>query len=401
MTKVIYHSRGIPGSGKTEAFLSNVKKHIGKGKLYLMALPTHKLMVEIQERCLALGIPYRSINDEESEGKRVKSLQGVLERKAPFVLTTHSALSLLDDVYLEPYTLVIDEVPPPLEIFSRTLSPENIKALQAHLEIEQGQLSIRPNKSTEINALLKSYKQSVINEQIGTIWSELTYELYDALLHGGVVTHKEVRQRQAHVLCKAKISPIFDKMGRASAVHLLAAIDANGLFSVIAKAKGFEFKTSEFEPSEFKYSGNITLLPLMDGAWSKGRALRDKDGKTNSVHIGEKGKQFVDEAIILAYEHSENRRILLFRNNWYKPSAVIGCDRLRVCPSDSRGLNNLSDFTAAILVYSGQANPNHVPALQALAKKLAISECALVNAWHVTHKLERVLQDAARTGVRE
>lgn len=365
-----------------------------------MALPTHQLMEEIQHRCLELGVPCRSINDKESEGKRVKSLQGVLERKEPLVLTTHSALLLVDDAYLEPYTLVIDEVPPSLEIFSKKLSSEDLKVLLAHLNIEQGQLSIQPNKSAEIDTLVKAYKQASINDQIGTTCSELTYQIYDVLLGGGVVTHKILPQKQNHVLCAAKISPIFDKITRAHAVHLLAASDENGLFAVIAKAKGFEFKTSEFEPPEFNYSGNITLFPLMDAVWSKGRALRNKDGEPNYAHIGEKGKQFIDEAILLAYEHSENGKILLFRNNWFKTSAVMDYDRLTVCPSDSRGLNNLSDCTAAILVYSGQANPNHVPALQALAEKLGTRGSELLDAWHVTHKLERVLQDAARTGVR-
>lgn len=400
MATIINHSRGVPGSGKTEAFLKKAKQQISSGKLFLMALPTLDLINEIQGRCQELDLPCRSINDRESDRKRVKSLQGVLERKEPLILTTHSALELVDDTYIEGYTVVIDEVPSALEMDSKTLTQQDMDVLLSHLDKQNGELQILPEHIATVKALIKAYKQAAVNGLAGTTSSEFKHTIFDALIEDGVVSWKALPQKKAYSITTIKAGPIFQKLSKAKEVHLLAANIAGSIFEVVSLAKGFKFARSHFEPSDFNYTGNITLLPLMDFIWSKNRALRTEDGEYCSDHMGIKEKQFIDQAIARAYKHNEKQRILLFKNNWFNSNAVADYSEICICPADTRGKNEYSEYTSAILVYSGKANPNHVPALKAFAEKLGLSGRELVDAWHVSNKLERSAQDVTRTAVR-
>lgn len=400
MSKKIYVSLGIPGSGKTECFLQAARKWLCLGHKIVMAVPTHKLAGEIIDRCASMRIECEAISGEESEGRRLECLQSALSRGVPFILTTHAAILGVDGKLLEEYRLVFDELPAVINVDCKEIKKADLAALLVNLEQVNNTLKIREGRRAQVKALVSSFRSAGASTALGSACSELEFRVYSCLLDDGVALVKTFSDGDERVSIQfGNISDVFEKITFAREFHVLTATLHGGIFHTVAKAKGFLFEVSRFSPPKYQYQANVTIYPLCTQRWSKAKALRTGAGEIFFQHLGSQS-QYVDEVIAVVCEHNGSRPILLFCNSWFQKASVQKYDNIEVCPPDSRGMNGYATYTAAMLIYSGQVSPNHKPVLYALEEKLGMVRGELIEAWRVTNKFERALQDITRTAIR-
>ena len=400
MRKKIYVSIGVPGSGKTEHFLRRAKIWMFLGRKLVLALPTLKLVGEVVERCESLQLECKPIIGDETIGKRGRCLTEALQNGISFVITTHAALMEVDSKLLVEYILAVDEVPRILDVDCRNIKQADLDSLLVNLKHIENRLEIRHDKFQHVRELVDSYSRAGSSSYFGSACSVFERRIYDCLLHDGVVFIKPYRKDDEFSIATGKTTDFFEKVSVASEVHILTATLAGGVFHTIAQAKGFEFISSRFSPPDYAYESEVVIYPLCPMRWSKAKALTTKDGQGFHEHLGT-NNQYIDEIISKAYHHNKNRPMLLFCNNWFNSKLVVDLIGVEACPGDNRGINSYNAYTAAVLVYSGQASPNHKPILSALEGKLGIMPGKLHEAWRVTEKLERALQDVTRTAIRK
>ncbi|WP_312245774.1 DEAD/DEAH box helicase family protein [Stutzerimonas nitrititolerans] len=400
MKNKIYISAGVPGSGKTEELLRQAKKWIFLGRKLVLAVPTLKLIDEIVSRCSKLELQCFPICGEATTGRRVQLLEESLQNGRDFIITTHAAIMEIDPKTFGNYIVVFDELPQVVSVECSNVRQADLDSLLVNLAYDNCRLELIAEKKAHALKLHKSYSRASVSSRAGTACSKLEFRIYDCLLHNGCTLVRPYNSRDEYNIATAKVTDFFERIRFANEVHILTATLAGGVFHTIALAKGFRFEPSRFCPPEHAYQSQVTLYPLCTTKWSRAKALTTTNGEMLADHSG-KGNQYIDKMIAAAHHNNGSKPMLLFCNHWLKKKTVSQYIDLQVCPGDNRGINAYDTYSAAVLVYSGQPSPHHVPALRLLEENLSIPRGKLLEAWRVTEKLERALQDVTRTAIRK
>jgi hypothetical protein len=270
----------------------------------------------------------------------------------------------------------------------------------------EGTLVIKENCKTKIEEQLSRYRSDATGMQNTCTLSEVEASVFEALIEDGWVLVQHHPATATLRLSSITLANYASHIQRASECHVLAAKVLGGLFHCYHQALGFCFERSPIQArSEFRYSCPIVIHPLVIGKrFSKRRVLIDENEHEQTKHYGlrasQSGHQNLDVMVEAAINHTSDRKTLLFANKWARFDWLKGMNNITHCPMDSRGRNDLSDHTDAILVFGGNPSPLDRRCLEHIAQKLELDLSALADSWNADRKLDMSLQAATRTAIR-
>lgn len=409
MTKIIYTAIAAPGSGKTQALISQLINYINSGEKVVIALPTLGLSKDIFDRMKSCGINPKVINSDEHPGNSTHVINGTLRcGSESVVVITHEGLRLSNPRLLRNYILVIDEVPSVFDFYHITnlSSTESDHVLSVTDEVDH-QLYIKSGFKTRVEDRVKTYKAAQKNKSTTSTLSAAEYKIFNSILSNGIA-HFETfinpkNQKKTYNFHTIENKDIFKHIEYSKETHILAANIAGGIFDIFAKNKKFQFKRSRFTPDNYEYNCDITIYPLLTERWSKTQVLQGKSGEFHPDHLGQ-NNQLIDKIFFTAINNTPQEHFIAIPNSWakfkegyFQQNKSPKVDFLSV---DCRGLNTHTEKTAAVLLFTGNPSPNDKRSLQVLAKEHRIDYSDLLHAWTVTKKLEAALQAVTRTAIR-
>ncbi|MCQ9819279.1 DEAD/DEAH box helicase [Pseudomonas aeruginosa] len=408
MTKTIYTAIAAPGAGKTQALIEQLTNYITSGERVVIALPTLNLSDDILNNIKKIGITPKVINSKDSPGKATHTINGTLRSGSHSVIViTHEGLRLSDPNLMRGHILVIDEVPDPFELQHITNMSE-VEATQftSVLEKSKGRLSIKPKLKTMISERVKTYQRAEKNQSVASTLSEIEFKVFKAILNHGIVHTDDTKTEHNEIqnLYTIEFKDIFKHIKKSKETHILAANIEGGIFDLFVKAHGFQFKASSLTPKHYEYNCGITIYPMLNEPWSKGKVLRDDSGTFNITHLVNQN-QLIDKIFSTAVNNTPNDRFIVIQNKWGKFSEGYlkqsKVPEIEFLDFDCRGLNTQMDKTAAILLFTGNPSPNDKKSLRIIAEEFNIDCDDLLKAWTVTNKLEAALQAVTRTAIRK
>ncbi|EOD8980425.1 DEAD/DEAH box helicase [Pseudomonas aeruginosa] len=307
MTNIIYTAIAAPGAGKTQALIEQLKNYMTSGEKVVIALPTINLSDDILNNMRKIGINPKVVNSKDSPGKAIHTINGTLRSGSHgVVVITHEGLRLSDPNLMRGHILVIDEVPDPFELQHITNMSE-IEATQftSVLEKSKSRLSIKPKFKTMINERVKTYKMAEKNQSVASTLSETEFKVFNAILNHGIAhtDDTETEQNKIQNLYTIEFKDIFKHIKKSKETHILAANIEGGIFDLFVKAHGFQFKASSLTPKNYEYNCDITIYPMLNEPWSKGKVLRDESGKLNITHNGNQN-QLIDKIFSTAINNT-------------------------------------------------------------------------------------------------
>lgn len=321
MTNIIYTAIAAPGAGKTQALIEQLKNYMTSGEKVVIALPTLNLSDDILNNMRKIGINPKVINSKDSPGKTTHTINGTLRSGShSVVVITHEGLRLCDPNLMRGYILVIDEVPAPFELQHITnMSEVEAKQFTSVLEKSNGRLSIKPKLKTMISERVKTYQRAEKNQSVASTLSEKEFKVFKAILNHGIVhtDDNEAENNEIQNLYTIEFKDIFKHIKKSKETHILAANIEGGIFDLFVKTHGFQFKASSLTPKNYEYNCDITIYPMLNEPWSKGKVLRDESGKLNITHNGNHN-QLIDKIFFTAINNTPNDRFIAIQNKWGK-----------------------------------------------------------------------------------
>ncbi|PTT94319.1 hypothetical protein DBR45_51125 [Pseudomonas sp. HMWF031] len=409
-TKSIYTAIAAPGAGKTHAVINKIPGYIKHGCKIVMALPTLKLNNDIFSSMKAAKLSPRIINSEQDEVKNNQTsvtkvlTEALINGSDSLIVITHDSLRRVDPKLLQPYILIIDEVPSILDINHFTVNAWDAITIFAETDNFNNQLKIKDTKLFGIKEKVKAYKASLTNSGYATTLSVLEHKIYDAILTDNIV-HYDVEDGGKvtfHIIVERSIFPQIDQARR---THILAANIDGGIFDLFAKKLGYRYKKSEFTPESPGYMCDTYIYPMLNGHWSKRKVLGNEKGDQSHIHTGT-NDQIIDKIFEAALQHTPSSKLLIVQNKWgkfserYAPSNLKAMKKIEFLKLDCRGLNCYQDSNAALLLFGGNPSPNDKKSFKMISNKHNISVASLNEAWIVQNKYEASLQALTRTAIR-
>ncbi|MFU3272152.1 DEAD/DEAH box helicase [Pseudomonas aeruginosa] len=408
MTKTIYTAIAAPGAGKTQALIEQLKNYMTSGERVVIALPTLNLSDDILNNMMKVGITPKVINSNDSAGKTTHTINGTLRSGShSVVVITHEGLRLSDPNLMRGHILVIDELPDPFELQHITnMSEVEASQFTSVLEKSNGRFSIKSKLKTMISERVKTYRRAEKNQSVASTLSEAEFKVFNAILSHGIVHTDDTKNEQNEIqnLYIIEFKDIFEHIKKSKETHILAANIEGGLFDLFLKSHEFQVKTSSLTPKHYEYDCNITIYPMLNEPWSKGKVLRDESGTFNITHHGNQN-QLIDKIFSTAINNTPNERFIVIQNKWGKFSKGYlkqsKVPEIEFLDFDCRGLNTQTDKTAAILLFTGNPSPNDKKSLRIIAEECKLNYDDILKAWTVTKKLEAALQAVTRTAIRK
>ncbi|WP_134163363.1 DEAD/DEAH box helicase family protein [Pseudomonas citronellolis] len=409
MNKIIFTAVAAPGAGKTQALIEQLRNLIISGEKIVIALPTLDLSSDIFSRMKSHGITPKVINSNDCARYATHAINGTLRcGNESVMIITHEGLRRCDHKLLRNYILVIDEVPDVFEIHHiLNLSHLEAKQINSVTEERDGKLHIKNGLKTEISARVKTYQMAEKNNSTSTMLSKNEYKILETLLNQGIV-HTDTYKRKdngktAYNFHTIGNKEVFKHIDSAKEAHILCANIEGGIFDLFAKKNGYRFKESRFTPGSYNYQCDITIYPMLNEPWSKGKVLRDNTGERHEEHLG-LNNQLIDSVFATAINNSPTESFIAVQNNWGKFSKeYIPADHrpeIEFLRFDCRGLNTHDKKTAAIILLTGDPSPNDKKSFRVLADEHGLDIKELMKAWTITKKLEAALQAVTRTAIR-
>ncbi|WJN48288.1 DEAD/DEAH box helicase family protein [Pseudomonas asiatica] len=384
--KVIFAATGAPGSGKTESVLQALPALLAAGKHIVIAFPTVNLINEIAQRIEQLHLAYKRIDSVSNIDSRqvVNELNDALECKEySIVLCTHTSIKNVEPRNLAGWDLVIDELPQVVNYFSYYFDEAEVNNLFTHLEQVKKQLVIRGDHQGDLQRIVG------VNGDITSTWSDGVRNIFRLILSDEVVFIEGLdNNRKRLVWCVEIVLSWWRIFATASKVDVLAANIA-GDFKLHSELNGFQFKQSEFAPSASTCKCPVTIYPL----------IRKGSKFSKRVALGDVGQELrpIDLMLDTALKNCANTP-LVSANNW---SNLENRRDIRFMSKESRGLNQYSDATDAILLFGGNPSPAEIMCLKDLAGKHELSYDVFFESFITTRLLEPSLQCVARTALRK
>ncbi|WP_251961761.1 hypothetical protein [Pseudomonas sp. Marseille-Q5299] len=384
--KVIFAATGAPGSGKTESVLQALPALLAAGKHIVIAFPTVNLINEIAPRIERLHLAYKRIDSTSNIDSRqvVSKLNDALQCKDhSIVLCTHASIKNVDPRNLADWDLVVDELPQVINYFSYYFDEIEVNNLFAHLNQAERQLVIKADHQDDLQRIIG------VNGDITSTWSDGVRNIFRLILSNEEVFIESLdSNRKRLVWCVETVLAWWHIFAAANKVDVLAA-NVAGDFKLHSELNGFQFKQSEFTPGVNTYKCPVTIYPLIRKGFkfSKRVVLGDARQEPRPIDL------MLDTALANCASTP-----LVSANNW---SNLENRRDIRFMSKESRGLNQYSDATDAILLFGGNPSPAEIMCLKDLAGKHELSYDVFFESFITTRLLEPSLQCVARTALRK
>lgn len=388
----LYIAEALPGSGKTEKFISKLPLILERGNRVLYSLPTNKLTKELEIRLRAAGVEARCINSESTTSVITKVQEALAERSSDILVITHEALQRVSPVLLRGWTLIVDEVPSISSCQSHNFNHNSYqKGLAPFVTVnDAGRAVVSPEYRGELEAIVREGASQ-------SAYQQTTLEVFEALLDRHSVVEVDALDKNMKRLVRiVAYKDYLSRFAQAEQVHILANNVMDTLLGVHAQAHGWEFTPSPFTPTFDGYNCPVAIYPMVTGdRWSKSLCLTTPDGKVQDEWSDEvQGKKLLDNL----YEHAQGKPVLVFAHSWmnYKhPSNG------RECNIDSRGLNNLKGYQAAACFQHGNMSPDDARSLDTLSEMMGVANDKIREALTYERFYESSLQCFLRTAIRD
>ncbi|MGE8188210.1 DEAD/DEAH box helicase [Pseudomonas sp. NPDC086278] len=403
--KIIYTTIAMPGAGKTKAALAAIPGMLSLGKKILYVSPTLALADQVFDDAIKISEFIRPMKiDSRNGGSAEATLNKMLNPKEHvyFIICQHATFQKCSTMHLGSWTVIIDELPMPINLRHSTFDKTQLKRLDL-IENIGDRMKIKRNMQELLKAEVNTFHKARLgnNNNIDSTLAAPTQDIYKAILNKHSVfadvdksnTSDDDHSKQKTVIRIIEEYGFFERFHAAREVHLLSATLKGSLFDWFARANGFIYGKSYFAPNDTKNNKNVTIYPMLsdDNYCSRG-VLDSVDAASNEGH---KVLQSITKLIDGHLEPQE--KCLMFAYDWGQHSHSI---KFRQCKIDSRGLNNLADTHCAFTAFHGNPNPIARRSLEFIAKKYNSSTEDLEKAWKFTHKFEMTLQNVFRTSLR-
>lgn len=406
--KIIYTAIAMPGIGKTKAALAAVPGMLSTGKKILYVVPTKPLADQVfndaSKLCSAIQpLKIDSRNGVYAEATLNKMLNP--DENKNFIICQHASFQRCSTSYLSAWTVIIDELPMPINLSDVTYDDTQIKRLDL-IENISGQMKAKPNMQASIKNEVTTFNKAngTNNNRTDSTLAKSTHGIYQAILDKTPVfvdTNKNKNEKnhsiqddQKTVIRIVEEYGFFERFHAAREVHLLSATLDGSLFDWFARANGFIYARSYLTPNNVDNNKIVTIYPTLSDENYCSRGVLDSLDVTS-----EEGHKVLYSITKLIDSHlGEQQECLMFAYDWGKQAYG---DKFVQCKFDSRGLNHLSNVHNAFITFHGNPTPISRRSLEYLAKKYNRSIDELEKAWKFTHKLEPTLQDAFRTSLRK
>lgn len=375
----LYTLSAIPAAGKTAAVLNHINESKEKA---IVASISRELSKQSFEYFVERGGEGELVDTDNRQG--CKSVHDAVLKAAidnDVVFITHAALLGLRNIdSLKEFNLYIDEVPEltNFERFTFTTSVES-HILELCTIDSTGLLELKPD-------CYENVRQMAIDGMTGTddIYSTL-FPLYKALLTG-VPVRLSVENGQTQCYYVTDLSN--DDWSKFKSVTVCAANFTQTFTGMIMKHfNGWEFEESPLSNRlafrVYPKTARIKINVMFDDVWSKYKADKEVDGISNYTRI----ENALDTII--------NGDFIYTRNS-YRPRMPKGTE----VPYNPHGLNNYSNYTNVVVMFSYNPAPWQIPILKELALSKNLPEDELVNAYIVSKYLEPAFQLCARCDIR-
>lgn len=375
----LYTLLAIPAAGKTAAVLNHVRENNEKA---IIASISRQLSKQSYEYFVGLGGEAELTDIDNKQGH--KSVCDAIHHAASnsrVIFITHAALLSLRNIEaLKDFNLYIDEVPEltSFERFTFTTSVES-HILELCTLDDTGLLELREECRNSVQRMaMDGFKGT------DDIYSAL-FPLYKALLTG-VPVRLSVENGITH--CYYVNDASNDEWSKFKSITVCSANFEQTFTGMIMKHfNGWEFEESPLSKrlafKVYPKTARVKINVMFDDDWSRYKADKEVDGITNYSRI-----ENTLETII-------NGEFIYTRNS-YRPRMPKGIE----VPYNPHGLNNYSDYTNVVVMFSYNPAPWQVPILKELAKVVGLEENAMVDAYIVSKYLEPAFQLCARCDIR-
>lgn len=403
--KIIYTAIAMPGVGKTKAALAAVPRMLSLGKRILYVVPTLPLADQVFNDASKLSSAIQPLKIDSRNGVFAEAtLNRMLnpDENKHFIICQHASFRQCSTKHLRSWTVIIDELPMPINLSDATFDNTQLKRLDLIENIE-GQMKAKTNMQELIKKEVSTFNKAngTNTNKIDSTLAKSTHGIYQAILDKHPVfvdTNKNGKNNSDQDDQKTIIRTIeeygfFERFHAAREVHLLSATLDGSLFDWFARANGFTYAKSYLTPNSIDNKKNVTIYPMLSDDNYCSRGVLDSVDVTS-----EEGYKVLYSITKLIDSHlGEQQKCLMFAYDWGKQAYG---NKFVQCKFDSRGLNHLSDTHNVFITFHGNPTPIARRSLESIAKKYNGSIDELEKAWKYTHKLEVTLQDAFRTSLR-
>ncbi|MBV6821454.1 DEAD/DEAH box helicase [Pseudomonas sp. PD9R] len=405
--KIIYTAIAIPGSGKTKAALAAIPGMLSLGKKVLFVAPTFALADQVFDDISNISSSIKPIKVDSRNGVMAEAtLNKMLNPKESkyFIICQHASFQKCSTTYLGSWTIIIDELPMPINLRHATFDNTQLRRLEL-VENIGGQLQIKNNMQEPIKNEINTFNKDngMYNNKINSTLAASTHDIYKAIVNKTPV-FVDTTQNKNGESNSNKDNPktiiriieeygFFERFHAAREVHLLSATLDGSLFDWFARANGFTYEKSSFAPNNVKNCKDVTIYPMLsdDNYCSRG-VLDSVDATSDEGH-----KTLYSITKLIDSHLGDEQKCLMFSYNWGQQAHG---NKFTQCKIDSRGLNNFSHTHNAFMIFHGNPTPIARRSLEFIAQKYNGSIAELERAWKFTHKLEMTLQNAFRTSLR-
>ncbi|ABF72608.1 hypothetical protein PHG25ORF049c [Aeromonas phage 25] len=375
----LYTLSAIPAAGKTAAILNHIVENNEKA---IIASISRQLSKQSFEYYVGLGGEGELVDTDNRQGQKSVH-EAVIKASEEFdvIFITHAALMGLRDIdAVKRFYLYIDEVPEltSFERFTFTTSVES-HILELCKIDETGLLELRDEHR-------KSVQKMAIDGFRGNddIYSTL-FPLYKALLTGVPV---RLSVEGGVTQCYYVNDASNDDWAKFKSITVCSANFEQTFTGMIMKHfNGWEFEESPLVGRlafrVYPKTARVKIHVMFDDDWSRYKADKEVDGISNYTRIENTLDTIVNGDFI-------------YTRNSYRPRMPKGTE----VPYNPHGLNNYSDYTNVVVMFSYNPAPWQVPILKELAKSVGLDESAMVDAYIVSKYLEPAFQLCARCDIR-
>lgn len=396
----------MPGVGKTKAALAAIPGMLSLGKRILYVSPTLALADQVFDDATKLSsviLPMKI--DSRNGGFAEVTLNKMLNPKenAYFIICQHATFQRCSTMHLGHWTVIVDELPMPINLRHSTFDSAQLKRLDL-IENIGGKMQIKQNMrellKNEVNTFHKA--RSASNNKIDSTLAASTQDIYKAILNKHPVfadvdkskCSDDDRTIQKTVIRIIEEYGFFERFHAAREVHLLSATLKGSLFDWFARAKGFTYVKSHFAPNDIENDKNVTIYPMLSDNNYCSRGVLDSVDATS-----DEGHKVLQSITKLIDSHlGPQEKCLMFAYDWGQHSHS---SKFRQCKIDSRGLNHLTDTHCAFTAFHGNPTPIARRSLEFIANKYNRPTEELEKSWKFTHKFEMTLQNVFRTSLRD
>lgn len=395
MTDIVRVASGIPGSGKTESFIST----ISADEDVLLVLPTKALTKDVVKRLRDKGIESYVINSDYYPAKVKNTVEDSLTelkyvQGGCVVIITHQTLTNIDPAVLNGWKVVVDEVP--------AISNTHQKGLGINLFKDSFDHLVTWNEDGVVQILDGKLHEVMVRKAEAGVDSAMSIQslVFGALLKPKAEVCIDIKEEGSSLKYYIKVIDHHDYKSiieNSNEFHVMGNAVENSLFYKYIKANGFKTKLSEYTPAFREYNKTPTLVPLFKGDRFSKTMLHTRNDGTDSLTFDSDCLGY--KAIQRALDYIGDNNVLVQVHTWVA-FPFSDYDNVEVTPFDARGLNTYTSHNHTLNLAHG--NPNtiedqmNVRMLEMMGVDIAEGKAAI----RYERSIESMVQHIARTSIR-